>query len=166
MSVNLKDLVDQAKKAVKDAAKKEMKEVELKVIVNGITSRRNIKKVSEDNKIPMNDVFVRINFSIEGKTDVTYTASQRLSSLGKLYLELEQEVNKPEADKKVYSVVVKQYVDLVKEDGPVEDEEDYETREDSGAFITFLPEVSEDEFLKALKPTTNKEKGNLSGLFK
>lgn len=164
MSVNLKDLVDQAKKAVKDAAKKEMKEVELKVIVNGITSRRNIKKVSEDNKIPMNDVFVRINFSIEGKTDITYTASQRLSSLGKLYLELEQEVNKPEAEKKVYSVVVKQYVEPIEVDEDEEDEN--ETKEESGAFITFLPEVSEDEFLKALKPITNKEKKSPSELFK
>lgn len=160
MSVNLKDLVSQAKEAVKDTAKKEMKEVELKVIINGITSRRNIKKVSEDNKIPMNDVFVRINFSIEGQTDVTFTASQRLSSLGKLYLELEQEVNKPEADKKVYSVVVKQYVDTNEETG--EDKNEVE----NGAFISFLPEVSDDEFLKALKPTTDKEKGNLSGLFK
>lgn len=147
---NIKEMIKEA--AVAATAKKEMKEVELKIRVNGISSRRSIKKVSEDNGIPMNDVFVRINFIVEGQdNNVTYTASQRLSSLGKLYLELEQEVNKPESDKKIYSVTLKQYKD---------------DKEDNGAFINFLPDVAEDEFMSALTPQTDKKKGNPSDLFK
>lgn len=146
---NLNDLVKNGMAEVEATAKKELVEKELKVKINGVTSRRNIKKVSDENGIPMNDVYVRINFSIEGKDDnVTYTASQRLSSLGNLYLDLEKEALKAEKDKKVYNVLLTAYQDG--KDNP---------------FISFLPEVSEDEFMAALRPATNKTKGTPSDLF-
>lgn len=135
-----------------DSVKREYTEVELKIIVNGITSRRSIKKVSEDNKIPMNDVYVRINFSLKGKKNTAYTASQRLSSLGNLYLELEQEVNKPANEKKVYTVSLKSY-----------------KGDENNPFINFLSEVSDDEFKKALIKTQNQstfKKGNIAALMK